>query len=210
MKELVYQLILKQKTITSIEELRENWNEEEIALYYANGRLIEWLNYYFYDELAEQIRNLEKVENVMPALKEILWEKNNINANAKIGVPSNGEKQIKSSKSYFEMAKENISAGKYNEAFEFSRKGACLGDGRALALAAALCQKGKGVEMDKHAIVSCYLGAVKLGCYEAMGELGDICMQDGYYARAAQWYQRAADRGDEYSIMKGFTSSEEE
>ena len=201
MTQEICQLRLKQRFISSIEELRENWNDEEIALYYANGRLLEWLEYFFYDELAEKIRSIENVENIMPILKAILWETTSMEAGSKNNIKNDTSGNTSQEKIFFEQGTESFKSGNHNEAMEFFRKGACLGDGKSLARLAWLCQQGKGIERDMDRAIACYLGAARLGCCGAMGELGDIYANViGNYSMAAQWYQCAAARGDKYSV----------
>lgn len=56
--------------VRSIEELKENYNAEKVTEYFLNGKLLTWLEDRYYDEAAEQVRELsEQSENGNPAAK---------------------------------------------------------------------------------------------------------------------------------------------
>lgn len=56
--------------VRSIEELKENYNAEKVTEYFLNGKLLTWLEDRYYDEEAEQVRELAKQSgNGSPAAK---------------------------------------------------------------------------------------------------------------------------------------------
>ena len=56
-----FPLILKNNVkVRSIEELRENFDIEKIMEYYCNGKLLQWLERRYYDEIAEKIKALSQ------------------------------------------------------------------------------------------------------------------------------------------------------
>lgn len=53
----------------SIEELKANYNAEKVTEYFLNGKLLTWLEDRYYDEEAEQIRELSEQSHNNPAAK---------------------------------------------------------------------------------------------------------------------------------------------
>lgn len=55
--------------VRSIEELKENYNAERVTEYFLNGKLLTWLEDRYYDEAAEQVRELSEQSDSNPAAK---------------------------------------------------------------------------------------------------------------------------------------------
>lgn len=72
-----FPLILKNNVkVRSIEELRENFDIEKIMEYYCNGKLLQWLERRYYDEIAEKIKALsQNNEKLVEKIAEILGAK---------------------------------------------------------------------------------------------------------------------------------------
>ena len=72
-----FPLILKNNVkVRSIEELRENFDIAKIMEYYCNGKLLQWLERRYYDEIAEKIKALsQNNEKLVEKIAEILGAK---------------------------------------------------------------------------------------------------------------------------------------
>lgn len=55
--------------VTTIEALKENYNAEKVTEYFLNGKLLTWLEDRYYDEEAEQVRELDQQSGNNPAAK---------------------------------------------------------------------------------------------------------------------------------------------
>ena len=55
--------------VRSIDELKENYNAEKLTEYFLNGKLLTWLEDRYYDEAAEQVRELSEQSDSNPAAK---------------------------------------------------------------------------------------------------------------------------------------------
>ena len=57
--------------VRSIEELKENFNAEKVTEYFLNGKLLTWLENRYYDEEAEQVRNLSEMPDKQKAAEKL-------------------------------------------------------------------------------------------------------------------------------------------
>lgn len=90
-------------------------------------------------------------------------------------------------------------------AFEWFRKGAELGDARAMTLLALAYVKGEGVAKDKAKAVEWFRRGADLGIPEAMCGLGSMYANGDGVSRddgvAFEWYQKGADLGNAQAML---------
>ena len=67
-------LKLNGKPIDSLEKLKENFNAEELTSSYKDGSLIRWLDFFFYDKISAQVKNIDPNENIGEQLAKIFKE----------------------------------------------------------------------------------------------------------------------------------------
>lgn len=70
------QLKLNGKIIYSLEELKENFNAEELVAGYKDGSLIRWLEFFFYGKIADKVRAVNPDKNLIEQLTHIFTDSN--------------------------------------------------------------------------------------------------------------------------------------
>lgn len=65
------QLKLNGKIIYSLDELKENFNAEELVTAYKDGSLIRWLEFFFYGKIADKVKAVNPDENLIEQLTHI-------------------------------------------------------------------------------------------------------------------------------------------
>jgi TPR repeat protein len=88
----------------------------------------------------------------------------------------------------------------YEEAFEYYKKAADLGDAKAMCGLGVLYHSGEGVIKDYKEAIKWYKKAAELGSAQAMFGLGIIYANGGLgvtknYKEALKWHQKAAELG---------------
>ena len=71
-----WRLILNDKPVYSLKEIRENFNAEELAKSYKEGSLIRWLEFFFYEKTASKVRNINHDENLIEQITSIFMNDN--------------------------------------------------------------------------------------------------------------------------------------
>lgn len=192
------------KSICSLEEFKKNWCDKIISEYLANGTLLKWLEYLFYYEEAEKVKNLEPGADMLTQLKCIFGMESQADDVSKIDNAANcvdSEKEVTEAKNEdcFDTGKEFFSHKEYSDALKNFVHAAANGNRDALGWIAVMYQKGYGVDKNLDIAITYYLDAAKLGHSGAMNELGEIFQLNGNYPHAMIWYQKALDYGNEHT-----------
>src|SRR5438874_3362321 len=93
-------------------------------------------------------------------------------------------------------AASDIQAGRYPEALTKLRPAVTSGDPRAIYNLGIMYRDGLGVDKDRGKAKTLFLAAAAKGHALAQYGIARLSYDDGDFAEAARWYQKAGDQGD--------------